>query len=333
MSKKALVLAAVSAAILAAAPVNASPLEIKIQWSVAPAHITPLLPLAPKGVYKHYGKTYTISPQRMRGSGAALQAIAANELHLGGISPEAMALGVTRAKIALVSIAQVMSGGVTGYGATEFWARKGEIKSFADVKGKIVAVNSFGSSIDAAVIAMAKKTGLQRGKDFQVVEVRFPAMLGSLEKGRVALAPLLTPFNLIAERKGGFQKVFDMREALGATETLTWIGRRDWVQKNRAALVDFLEDNLRFRKWMLDPKNRKEVLELVAKVTKRPAKNYAAWLFTNKDNYRDPMALVNVERMQKNIDDLNGMGIIKAQIDAKKHVDLSIAQDAAKRLK
>ncbi len=325
---------AICAAVLAAATsVKAAVLDIKIQWSVAPAHITPLLPLAPQGVYRHYGKSYTISPQRMRGSGAALQAIAANELHLGGISPEALALAVTRANLDVVSIAQVMSGGVPGYGASEFYGRSDGVKSFKDVKGKVVAVNSFGSSIDAAVMAMAKKHGLKRDTDFQVVEVRFPAMLGALEKQRVALAPLLTPFNLIAMRKGGFQKVFDMREALGAWETLTWVGRRDWVEKNRAALVDFLEDNIRFRAWMTDPKNRTAVLELISKVTKRPAKNYASWVFTKKDNYRDPKALVNVDRMAKNISDLNELGIINAKFDVTKHVDTSLVQEAAKRIK
>lgn len=321
------------AAAIFAGPAQAEPVEIKIQWSVAPAHITPLIPLAPKGVYKHYGKSYTVSPQRMRGSGPALQAIAANELHLGGMSAQALVLGVTRAKLDLVAIAQLMSGGVEGYGASEFWARKGEVKSLKDLKGKVIAVNALGSSIDAAVIAQMGREGMKAGRDYQVVEVRFPAMLGALEKGRVALAPLLTPFNLIAERKGKFEKVFDMRDALGPTETLTWIGRRDWVEKNRAAVVDFLEDNIRFRKWLYDPKNRDAVLALLSKVTKRPAKNYASWAFTKKDNYREPNAMVNAERLQSNINDLNKLGVLKANIDVKKHVDESLAKEAAARVK
>lgn len=315
------------------AAATAAPLEIKIQWSVAPAHITPLLPLAPKGIYKHYGKSYVIKPQRMRGSGPALQAVAAGEIAFGGMSAQALVRGVTKAKLDLVGIANVMSGGVKGYGASEFYGRKGELKSFKDLKGKVVAVNAIGSSIDAAVIAMAKKNGLIAGKDFQVVEVRFPAMLGALQKGRVALAPLLTPFNLIAKKRGGFEKVFDMREALGATETLTWIGRRDFIKKNRAALVDFLEDNIRFRAWMVDPKNRDAVLALLSKVTKRPAKNYASWVFTGGDNYRHPKALVNVKRYQKNVDDLKSLGVLKATLDVSKHVDNSLAEEAAKRIK
>ena len=79
-----------------------------------------------------------------------------------------------------------------------------------------------------------------------------------------------------------------MRQALGAPETLQWIGKADWIGKNRAALVDFLEDNIRLRKWLYNPSNREQVLATLSKVTKRPAKNYASWAFTNKDSYRRP---------------------------------------------
>ncbi|MGB0630901.1 MAG: ABC transporter substrate-binding protein, partial [Alphaproteobacteria bacterium] len=293
----------------------AEPVKIKIQWSVAPAHITPLITAAPKDIYKHYGKSYVVEPVRMRGSGPALQGIAANEIHLGGMSIQALARGVTKAKLDLKVIAQVMSGGVEGYGATEFYAREGEISKIEDLKGKILAVNALGSSIDAAVQAQMGRLGWKPGRDYQVVEVRFPAMLPALQSKRVDLAPLLTPFNLIAKKKGGVVKIFDMRQALGATETLQWIGKADWIGKNRAALVDFLADNIRLRKWLYDPASREQVLATLSKVTKRPAKNYASWAFTNQDNYRDPNAMTNVARMQQNVDDLVKLGILKSGLN------------------
>ena len=320
-------------ALLASNTVSAEPLKIKIQWSVAPAHITPLLPLAPKGVYRHYGKSYVIVPVRMRGSGPALQGLAAGEINLGGMSIQALVRGVTKARLDLKSIAQVMSGGVKGYGASQFYTRNGEGLDLKSFKGKVVAVNALGSSIDAAVQAQFGRVGMKSGRDYQVVEVRFSAMLPALEKKRVDLAPLLSPFNLIAKRKGGYKKVFDMRQALGATETLQWVGKADWISKNRADLVDFLEDNIRFRTWMVDPKNRDAVLAIISKVTKRPAKNYASWAFTTQDNYRHPEARVNVQRVQRNLDDLNKLGVLKAKLDMKKYVDSSIVNEAAARAK
>jgi len=320
-------LAAVSISLTA----TAEPLKIRIQWSVAPAHLTPLITQAPKEIYKNYGKSYVVEPVRMRGSGPALQGIAAGEIDLGGMSIQALVRGVKRAKLDLKVIAQVMSGGVDGYGSSEFYARAGEINKLEDLKGKVIAVNALGSSIDAAVQAQFGRLGWKVGRDYQVVEVRFPAMLPALQSKRVDLAPLLTPFNLIAKKKGGVKYMFNMRDALGATETLQWIGRADWVKKNRTAIVDFMADNIRLRKWLYDPKSREQVLAALSKVTKRPAKNYASWAFTKSDNYRDPNAMVNVARMQKNIDDLVRLGILKEGISAANYVDVSIAQDAAAR--
>ncbi|MEK9644827.1 MAG: ABC transporter substrate-binding protein [Alphaproteobacteria bacterium] len=325
-------LSVAAATALTAGAATAEPVKIRIQWSVAPAHITPLIPGAPKDIYKNWGKSYVVEAVRMRGSGPALQALAAGELELGGMSIQALVHGVKRAKLDLTVIAQVMSGGVEGYGATGFYSRAGEVNKIEDLKGKVLAVNALGSTIDAAIQAQFGRLGWKPGQDYQVVEVRFPAMLPALQSKRIDLAALVTPFDLIAEKKGGVVRVFDMRDALGATETLQWIGKADWVKKNRAAVVDFLADNIRFRKWLYDPKNRDQAMELISKVTKRPAKNYAGWAFTKKDNYREPNAVVNVERMQRNVDDLVKLGILKEGVQVDKYVDLSLAQEAAKRV-
>lgn len=313
---------------------SAEPVKIRIQWSTTPSHMTPLIPLAPKGIYKHWGKSYVVEDVRMPGSGPALQAIAAGEIEFGGLSAQALTMGVKRAKLDLRVIAQVMSTGVEGYNATPFMVRENDgINTFKDLKGRVAAINAFGGTVDAALRAMAAREGMKPGTDFQIVEVRMAAMLSALESKRVDMAFLVTPFNLIAKRKGGYKVLFDMRDALGPTETVSWIGKASFVEKHRAALVDFLEDNLRYRKWLDDPKNKQARAEIIAKVTKRPAKNYVAWAFTHEDNYRDPDAMLDVERMQKNINDLNRLGILKETIEVSKYVDMSLAKEAAARLK
>lgn len=323
----------VAATALAAVSAQAAdPVKIRIQWSVAPAHMTPLLPEAPEGIYKHWGKSYVVEPMRMRGSGPALQALAAGEIEFGGMSAQALVLGVHRAKLDLQVIAQVMSSGVDGHASSGFYVREGEIESIEDLKGKTVAVNALGSTIDAAIQAQLLKADMKPNRDFQVVEVRFPSMLAALESKKVDLTVLVQPFNFIAQKKGKFRELFSMNDALGPTETLNWIGRGEWIEKNRAVVVDFLEDNLRFRRWLLDPKNRAEALAIVEKVTKRPAKNYEDWLFTKGDNYRDPLARPATERLQKNINDLHKLGIVPTTIEVKKHVDASLVEEAAKRI-
>jgi NitT/TauT family transport system substrate-binding protein len=310
----------------------AEPVKIRISWAVTPAHLTPLIPLAPAGVYRHYGKSYVVEPIHIAGSGPALQALAAGELQMGGLSAQALVLGATRANLDLRVVAQLMSQGVEGYPSSDYYARKGEIKSPADLKGKIFAVNARGSTIDAAVRRYMGKQGFKDGQDYRIVEVRFPAMLAALESKRVDVAPLLQPFNLMAEKKGHMEPVFSTIDALGGTQTLQYIARASWVAANRAAVVDFFEDHLRLRRWLMDPANRDAALKILADLTKRPVASYQDWAFTKKAYYYDPNGLSDSKLLQKNIEDLKEMDILPASVDVEKYTDMSLVQEAKKRL-
>jgi NitT/TauT family transport system substrate-binding protein len=332
MKRMWVILAAAGALAAAVSGASAEPMKLRISWAVAPAHLTPMIPLAPQGVYRHYGKSYVVEPVHIDGSGPALQALAAGEIEMGGLSAQALVLGVKRANLDLKVIAELMSSGVKGYADSDFYVRKGEIKKIEDLKGKTLAVNARGSTIDAAVRAITTRHGLEDGKDYQIVEVRFSSMLPSLESKRVDLAVLLQPFNLMAEKKGGFEVLFTMNDALGPTQTLQYVSRADWIAKNRNVLVDFFEDHLRFRRWLLDDKNRDAAVELVAKVTKRSPDAYKEWVFTKKDNYHDVDAISDTKLLQKNVEDLHKLDILPTTIEVEKHTDLSLIEEAKRRL-
>jgi NitT/TauT family transport system substrate-binding protein len=309
----------------------AEPIKIRIGWANVSTHLTSIVASAPKDIYRHWGQTYVVEPTFIAGSGPALTAIAANEIELGGMSSQALVLAVTQAKLDMRVIGQQVSGGVEGYATTEYWARD-DIRKVEDLKGKIVGVNARGSTSDAAVKAMLIKHGLKDGQDYQIVEMRFSALLPALESKRVDVAILLQPFNLMAARKPGMHVLFTYADSIGEVETVVWMGKAEWIAKNRAALVDFLEDNIRLRKWLYDPKNHDAAVKLLAGVAKTPVEEWDEWAFTKKDNYRHPKALVNVARYQKNIDDLHKLGILPSTLDVSKYVDNSLAEEAAKRV-
>jgi len=330
--KTAIVAFACAVAVAWAATVQAEPAKFRIQLVDAPGHITPLIPEAPKEIYRHYGKSYVVEPMFLAGSGPALTALAAGEIDLAGLSGQAIALAVTEAKLDVRDIGQQLSGDVPGYGGAGFWVRKGEIAKIEDLKGKVIGINARGSTPDANVRVMMTRHGLVDGKDYQVAELRFPAQIAALESKRIDLASLIPPFNLLAAKNPNLVQLFSAGEALGPTETLGWVGKAEFVAKNRAALVDFLEDNMLLRRWLYDPKTRPQGIELLARIAKRKTEDFAEWAYTRKDNYRDPQAMVNVERLQKNIDDLTQLGLIPARIEARNYVDMSLAREAASRL-
>jgi NitT/TauT family transport system substrate-binding protein len=56
-------------------------------------------------------------------------------------------------------------------------------------------------------------------------------------------------------------------------------------------------------------------------------------LFTKKDYYHDPYARPDLEALQRNINTQKELGFLKINIDVKKYADLSLVEEAAKRLK
>ena len=254
------------------------------------------------------------------------------EVEIAGYSYQAFSLSVVNGHLPVRPIAEVFTNKPPG-ADTGYWVRKDAgINKVEDLRGKRLAINARGSGVDASLRKILMDHGLRDGRDYQIVEVRFPAMLTALESKKVDMSFLVLPFNLIAQRKGKFKKMFTLRDAIGPNVTVVWTTRKDVIEEHRAALVDFLEDHIRMRHWLYDPKNREAAVALVAKVTKRPAKNYASWVFTDKDNFRARDASFDIDMLQKNVDDLAKLKVTRGTFNVRDYVDLSLVKEAAARV-
>src|SRR6185503_13572604 len=119
-------LVAFVAALLVTGAAHAEPLKLRIHWAQSPGHWAPMIAAVGDkyGVHKHYGKSYVVEPIFLSGSGPALQALAAGELDVTGLSPQSFAIGITEAKLDLKVIGQQFSTDVPGYAGNAFWVRK-----------------------------------------------------------------------------------------------------------------------------------------------------------------------------------------------------------------
>jgi NitT/TauT family transport system substrate-binding protein len=290
-----------------------------------------MLPEIPKEAYRHLGKSYVVEPVFMQGNGTILPALQVNEIEIAGYSYQSYAISVFGANLDIKAFASVFAS-KPGYADSGYWVKASRIKSYDDLRGKTIAVNSRGSTADASLHKRLSDHGLKDGKDYQLVEVRFPAMLPTLESDKVAMAFLTLPFSLTAEKNPEYRQMFSLMDALGPNETVIYAAKTEFIAKNRAALVDFLEDNIRARKWLYDPANRDAAIKLVAKVTKQPEENFREWVFTTKDSYRAPDAAFDPKLLQKNIDDLKTLGVTDKTFDVSQKMDMSLIADAKKRV-
>ena len=322
---------AVASVALAAAAISAQaePLKITIGWSQTPGHVAPLL-FQNKSILKHYGKTYTVDAVRFRGSTAQLTALASGRLNIAALSATALDLAVTNAGIDARVVGDVIQDRAP-YWSSGFWVLKSSgINKIEDLKGKRIATNSIGSAIDTSMRGMLHKHKLSND-DFNTIEVSFGNMPAMLMSGKVDMAPILPQFASLLD-KSKVKEMFTSRDVTGPQQTVSLVATKSFIDKNRAALVDFFEDYVRALHWFLDPANHKQAMQIVMDFTHRPLKRID-YAFTKDDYYRDPDGLPNIANLQHAIDLAVKNKVIKKGIDAAKYADLSVIKEARKRIK
>jgi NitT/TauT family transport system substrate-binding protein len=312
---------------------GAEPVKIRNSW-VAPVTNWASIMLEKKDLAKHLGKSYVMEPVRYAGTPPMITALANGELEISNLAYSTLGIAIENAGLKdLRIIADEFQDGVKDYYSQEFMVLKdGPIHKVEDLKGKVVATNAAGSAVDVAMRAMLRKHGLEDKRDYTIVEAPFPAMKAMLAEKKVDIIPAVVPFSYDPELRKIGRTLFVQKDAIGVTDMIVWTARKPFIDKNRAALVDFFEDTLVITRWFLDPKNHAEVLEIAGRVTKRPPQSFD-WLFTKRDTYHDPDMLPDLAALQRNVDMTRDLGFVKASLDVKAYTDLSMVQEAAKRLK
>jgi NitT/TauT family transport system substrate-binding protein len=178
---------------------------------------------------------------------------------------------------------------------------------------------------------MLHRHGL-KDSDFTTVEANFANMPAMLEGGKVDMIIVLPQFAHGILDNPKYKVLFRGVDATGPSQAVMWAMRSNVIAEHRAALVDFFEDHIRARRWILDPKNHAEALDITSYVTKLP-KEKLAFAFTKEDFYRSPDARPDAASVQKEIDESVKLGVLPKAIQIEpKYVDLSLIEEAKKRI-
>jgi sulfonate transport system substrate-binding protein len=312
---------------------SAEPVKIRVAW-VAPVSNWISIWLDKKDLAKHFGQSYLFEPVHFAGTPPMITAIANNEVEIGDLAYSTLPIAIKNAGMEDTRIiADDFQDGVEGYWTIRFNVLKdGPIKKVEDLKGKVVATNAEGSAVDIAMKAMLHKHGLENKRDYTVIEAPFPAMKAMLAEHKVDLIPAVLPFALDPELQNMANTLFTSKDAIGVSQFIVFDARKPFIDKNRAAIVDWLEDTQRILHWYLDPKNHDEAAQIAAKLVKAPPERFG-WVFTKTDAYRDPAMMPNLGALQKNVDMTKELGYATASFDVKAYSDLSMVEEAGKRLK
>jgi NitT/TauT family transport system substrate-binding protein len=310
----------------------AEPVDIHVGWVTPTAAPYPFA-LEKKDLLTHYGKTYTVDLTRVASTAAALSALASGDLNITTLSYSTIPFAILNAKLTdLRVIMDIAQDGYPGFATGQFMVRKDSgINRVEDLKGKVLASLTVGSAVDMAIRAMLRKHGLSDKADVTFIEVPFPNMKSVLLEKKADLIVTNEPFVEDPQLKAAARTLFTQYDALGVTQLLVWGARTSFIDAHRAALVDFLEDSLRYTRYTMDPAHHDEMVGIAAKFMKLPP-DQLGYLYTATDLYKDPNGIPNLPALQANIDVEQQLGFIPQSIPVKDYEDLSMIKEASARL-
>lgn len=309
---------------------RAAPVTIRVGWVRVPVSTGPLM-LAKKGLLRNFGKSYVAEVVRFPQSGALGAALTSGEIEVGPMNLNPLAQ--TLAKNAdLRIIADELQDGFPGYGTNPLMVRKdGPIKLVADLKGKVLVTNIFGAPLDVAMRVMARRSGLEANRDYTIILEEHKHQWELLADKKADLIGPAIPYNFNPKLTAIADTLFTQKDALGITQLESYVAKASFIQNNRTALVDFLEDMVLATRWYSDPKNHEEVVAIVARINEGPPADWD-WSFTKRDQYRDPNRRPNLEALKRNWQVQREFGLLNVDLDPFQFSDLSMVDEAAKRV-
>jgi ABC-type nitrate/sulfonate/bicarbonate transport system substrate-binding protein len=143
---------------------------------------------------------------------------------------------------------------------------KSGIRSFADLKGKVVGLSL---PVDTISISMRKLLALKglRGGDYSVKElVGTPVRFDCLKRGECDAVPLGQPDDFVAIGQG-YRRLGLSTEAVAAFQFQVVAARRAFAQANKDTVVRFVRALGSAFRFIRDPANRAEVVKAIVELT------------------------------------------------------------------
>jgi ABC-type nitrate/sulfonate/bicarbonate transport system substrate-binding protein len=285
---------------------------IRVGWTI-PAEEAKYWLMRRMEEFAALGKAYKIEFVQFQGTAPMVQAMVAGSLDCSTQAPLSLANGAIQGGLQAYIIAQHV--GERPGSFSVYWAVKDDspIKTIADMKGKSVGTNVFGSGILGPMFLLLKKNGVDPAKDIRLVETGFPGSEDAIRTDRVDVGVLNQPFAARAEAKGGLRKLFALSDQQQNIVHILEVCRKDFVDKNPELVKLYVRDLTAGMKKALA--NRDETLKVVNEVIKAPIPVLETYLLKPNDFAREPGAAPNFAGIQAMFDIYAESGMIKEKLD------------------
>ena len=208
---------------------------------------------------------------------------------------------------------------------------KPEIKSFADLKGKLLGLADEAGTITISTRKLLALHGIREG-DFRVKIIEgTPTRFSCLRRGECVAVPLGQPQDLLALNEG-YRLLGLSTEAVPEFLYTVTAARRSWAEANKDAVLRYVRALASSFKFIRDPANRKAVAKTIVETTGSSAtiaEQTLALYFEPERKVLPQQGELNLNGLTQVIAFMGEAGTIKAPLPAaKRFVDLQYLEAA-----
>jgi ABC-type nitrate/sulfonate/bicarbonate transport system substrate-binding protein len=141
-----------------------------------------------------------------------------------------------------------------------------EIKSIKDLRGKTLIVDAPNTAYALQMKKILLLSGMQVEKDCELKAFgATPARLAAMREHKEFAGSMLGPPSSIVAKHEGFVSLGSVQEMIGPYQASGYFAERAWAQEHRDTLASYLAAIIEAQRWLMDPGNKQQVIELMIK--------------------------------------------------------------------
>jgi ABC-type nitrate/sulfonate/bicarbonate transport system substrate-binding protein len=140
-----------------------------------------------------------------------------------------------------------------------------DIKSAADLRGKTLIVDAPNTAYALQMKKILLLSGLTAGKDYEIKPYGATPqrLIAMREQKNFAGSMLGPPISLVAKHEG-FVSLGSVQQLIGPYQAAGFFTQRAWAKDHRELLIAFLSACIEAQRWLLNPSNKQQVIDLLA---------------------------------------------------------------------
>ncbi len=262
-------------------------------------------------------------PRMFQGFPEIKEALISNKMQAAFmVAPMAIALRAQGVPVKIVYLGH-------RYGSAVVVRKDGPVKTFPDLRGRIIAVPSRFSDERLIIFRVLKEYGMKPG-DITLVEMAPPDVAGALAAKAIDAFSMGEPYPSQAEMVGFGRVLFHAREHWPDYMSCVLVVRQDMIDNRRAAVQELVDGIARSGLWLDEGRpHREQAADFVGRFYFRQNPALLRWALTN------PLDRVVYEKLSPYKPDFDLVrdlmietGVLDRKIEFNEYVDTTFAEGA-----